>query len=65
MRKFCLINFIFVISLITVFAQEDKPKVPGIELPDFVITGKDVIAMKKSDKIKPEFVTTISENFIK
>ncbi|MBI5660878.1 MAG: TonB-dependent receptor [Ignavibacterium album] len=65
MRKFCLINFIFVISLITVFAQEDKPKVPGIELPDFVITGKDVIAVKKSDKIKPEFVTTISENFIK
>lgn len=65
MRKFFLINFIILISLLTVFAQEDKSRIPGIELPDFVITGKDVIAVKKSDKIKPEFVTTISENFIK
>ncbi len=65
MRKLIFIISVFAISLSTVFAQEDKPKVPGVELPDFVITGKDVIAVKKSDKIKPEFITTISENFIK
>jgi hypothetical protein len=63
MKKFFILNLLFIVSL--TFAQEDKSKLPGVELPDFVITGKDVIAVKKSDKLKPEFVTTISENFIK
>lgn len=65
MRKFFLLNLVFFFALISVLAQDDKSKVPGVELPDFIITGKDVIAVKKSDKIKPEFVTSISENFIK
>lgn len=65
MRKLFLLSLLFVVSFISVYSQDDKSKIPGVELPDFVITGKDVIAVKKTDKIKPEFVTTISENFIK
>lgn len=65
MRKILLIKFLFLLLSITVFSQDDKSKVPGIELPDFVITGKDVVAIKKADKIKPDYITTVSENFIK
>ena len=64
MKKILFISLL-VASSVFVYSQDDKTKVPGVELPDFVITGKDVIAVKKTDKIKPEFVTTISENFLK
>lgn len=59
------LTILLIVSSVFVYSQDDKSKVPGVELPDFVITGKDVIAVKKTDKIKPEFVTTISENFLK
>jgi hypothetical protein len=48
-----------------VIAQEDKQKNPNVELPDFVITGSSKISIKKVDKIKPDFVSTISEEFLK
>jgi hypothetical protein len=37
----------------------------GVELPDFVITGKDVVNIGKTEKIQPDFISTISETFLK
>lgn len=58
-----LIAFVFFSSAF--FAQDDKQENPNVELPDFVITGTSKISIKKVDKIKPDFVTTISEEFLK
>jgi hypothetical protein len=54
---------LFLFSL-TAAAQDDRPN-PNVELPDFVITGTDVVSVQISDKLAPEFVSTISEEFIK
>ncbi len=66
-------NFISVILIIGViffsasagrlFAQ-DNPT-PTVELPDFVITGTDVVNVQSAQKIKPEVVSTVSEGFLK
>ena len=56
-----LITFIFY----SVYAQEDKTKNSTVELPDFVITGKSQLNIKKVDKIKPDFISSINEDFIK
>jgi hypothetical protein len=37
----------------------------GVELPDFVITGKEVVSVGKTEKIPPDFISTISEAFLK
>lgn len=52
-------------SILAVNAQDDKTKNPNVELPDFVITGKSQLNIKKVDKIKPDFVSSINEDFIK
>jgi len=52
-------------SIFAVYAQDDKSKNPNVELPDFVITGKSQLNIKKVDKIKPDFVSSINEDFIK
>jgi hypothetical protein len=36
-----------------------------VELPDFVITGKDIVNVGKNEKIPPDFISTISETFLK
>lgn len=43
-----------------IFAQDS-----GVELPDFVITGKDIVNIGKTEKIAPDFISTISETFLK
>lgn len=63
MRNLSLI--LFLILSISVYTQDDKQKNPNVELPDFVITGSDVIRIKKAEKIKPDFISTISEDFLK
>ena len=55
--SFFLINASFTYS-------QDKSN-PNVELPDFIITGTDVIAVQGAQKISPEFVPTISEQFFK
>ena len=61
----------FIVLLIVVFgfysayAQDDKTKNPTVELPDFVITGKSQLNIKKVDKIKPDFISSINEDFVK
>lgn len=57
----------FLLSLIISafsFSQEESGTSPGVELPDFVITGKDIIRIKKSDKLTPFLITTFSEKFV-
>ena len=58
-KIFFLVLFVSLIS----FAQ-DKSN-PNVELPDFVITGRDIVSIQKAKKIKPEVVPTISKDFFK
>src|SRR5574337_870069 len=46
-------------------AQVTKKSNPNVELPDFIITGKEVISVEQAKKIPPDFVSTISSGFIK
>lgn len=59
------IFLLFVFSFTAVFAQDESSKNPNVELPDFVITGKSKLIIKKVDKIKPGFVSSINEDVVK
>ncbi|MGA7839151.1 MAG: hypothetical protein WB996_14360 [Ignavibacteriaceae bacterium] len=48
-----------------IFPQGSEKKNPNVELPDFVITGKDVVSLQKARKLSPDIISTISEQFIK
>jgi hypothetical protein len=63
MRLKILLILLFSFSVIN--AQDDRAKNPNVELPDFVITGKSQLNIKKVDKIKPDFVSSVNEDFIK
>lgn len=52
-------------GLLTIFAQDTQKQNPGVQLPDFVITGKDVISVENAKKIPPPFISTVSEEFFK
>jgi hypothetical protein len=60
--KSSIIYFILFFSL-AVLAQEDKN--PNVELPDFVITGRDVIVVRRVDKIPADMVSAVSEEYLK
>ncbi|GAB4295191.1 MAG: hypothetical protein Kow0098_17320 [Ignavibacteriaceae bacterium] len=62
MRNFFIILIIFSINI---FSQEEKTQNPAVELPDFIITGKDVITIKKGEKPVAEFISTVSDEFLK
>ena len=57
-----LIVFFFTVAI---FAQNQQKQNPDVQLPDFVITGKDVIKVQQAKKIPPAFVSIISEKFVK
>lgn len=63
MKLKILILFVFAVTIL--IAQDDNTKNPNVELPDFVITGKSQLNIKKVDKIKPDFISSINEDFIK
>ena len=63
MMKYPVI-LLFLFSTFTIFAQQQKQN-SDVQLPDFVITGKDIVTIKKAQKIPPSFVSTISNQFIK
>lgn len=46
-----------------IFTQEGTGKA-NVELPDFVITGKDQVTLPPAKKIKPGIISTLSEEFI-
>ncbi len=56
---------IFVFGSITLFSQVDQKQNPNVELPDFVITGKDIISVESAHKMAPDFVSTLSEEYLK
>ncbi len=47
------------------FAQDDKGKNPNVELPDFVITGSDVVTIRKGSKIEPDDIPILDERIFK
>jgi len=59
MKNIFLIVILFSCSL---FAQE-KSQTQSIELPDFVITGKESINIPKMQKSLPEFIPLLSKDF--
>jgi hypothetical protein len=65
MRRAKKILLLVLIPVVFIFSQDDKSKNPNVELPDFVITGQDVISIKRADKIQPDFISTVTEKFIK
>ena len=42
-----------------------QEKNPNVELPDFVIFGKDIISVRKVEKLNPDFISTVSSEFLK
>ena len=61
MKKYLVL---LLLPYIMIFSQDDKSKNPNVELPDFVITGSDVVSIRHAEKIKPDFVSTITNDFI-
>ncbi|MCG6915650.1 hypothetical protein LJE86_17210 [bacterium BMS3Abin03] len=61
MKKVLLI---LLVSYAMIFPQDEESKNPNVELPDFVITGSDVVSIRHADKIKPDFISTITSDFI-
>lgn len=60
-----LVPVVFLLFCAALFAQEDSQKNSSVELPSFVITGKDVISLPKLKKMQSGFVSTVSEEFFK
>ena len=60
MKKIFLI--LILLSSIVIFPQE---KNPNVELPDFVILGRDVVSVRKVEKQSPDFIPIISNDFIR
>jgi len=58
MKKTTITIFILISSLM--FAQTEQQ---SIELPDFVITGKQNISVPVAVKKKPDFISTLSQEF--
>jgi len=56
------IIFFLLIFVVAVFSQDVKN--PNVELPNFVITGKDVVSVRRVEKMKPGFVGTVTKEFI-
>jgi hypothetical protein len=50
---------------LSLFAFAQDKQNPNVELPDFVITGRDIISIQKAKKIKPDVVSTVSHDFFK
>jgi hypothetical protein len=56
---------LFIVLAIIVPAQDSVKSNANVELPDFVITGKEVISVEQAKKIPPDFVSILSNSFIK
>lgn len=63
MMKKIFVTVVLISSFL--FAQDENRNIPSVELPDFVITGKDALDIKKVKKPAPEFISTVSGEFFK
>jgi len=60
MKKLFFTLFIYLAG--SIFPQE---KNPNVELPDFVILGRDDVSIRKVEKQNPDFISTVSLDFLK
>jgi len=58
-------KFLLAILLLSVFVVYPQGQDPSVELPDFVIFGKDIITVRNVDKLKPDYISTVSDEFLK
>jgi hypothetical protein len=58
-----LLTFLLIAASVA-FAQENKSQNPNVELPDFVITGKDIISVPKATKMAPGFISTVTKEYL-
>src|SRR5690606_35927768 len=63
MMKNIILILLFISSFIS--AQDETRQTPNVELPDFVITGRDVISVRSVNKIESDFISTISDEFLR
>ncbi len=56
---------LFILLSVITFSQDTKKSNQNVELPDFVITGKENISIQSAKKIPPDFISTVSPNFLK
>lgn len=58
----------YLVSLLLIFAvnliAQEASQGQNVELPDFVITGKETFTLPEMKKMKPEHISTLSEQFI-
>ncbi len=64
MKKKVLFIITILLIPVSIFTQ-DQTKEQSVELPDFIITGKDKINIQIAKKSPPDFISTISEEFLK
>jgi hypothetical protein len=59
-------RFFFIILLfpIIIYSQERSGN-PNVELPEFVITGQELMNLQQTKKPEPELVSVVSEEFLK
>ncbi len=60
-----MIKYFLILLCISVEVILPQGENPNVELPDFVIFGKDVISVRKVDKLKPDYISTVSDDFLK
>ncbi|MCJ7554135.1 MAG: hypothetical protein MUO34_09660 [Ignavibacteriaceae bacterium] len=60
-------KIIIAIVLLTsvLIAQDETKRTTNVELPDFIIMGIDIISVKKVNKMSPDFISTISDEFLR
>ncbi len=61
MKKLFLV---FILLLGVSFAQQSKNR-QSVELPEFVILGQNKVSVSKANKIKPDFLSVVSNEFLK
>ncbi len=49
----------------TAISAQTEEENSNVELPDFVITGTDILSIQSGKKIQPDFVSTLSEETLK
>lgn len=65
MNKDVIIFFALIFYLTSNFAQDDKRGNPGVELPEFVITGSDAVNVMKAKKIEADLIPITNQQFLK
>lgn len=61
-------KFVFIAVLLLpafLIAQDDQQKNSSVELPSFVITGKDAVSLPKLKKLPTGFISAVSEEYFK